>query len=242
MEEEFKDQISSYNQGELDESQKKAFEEQMAGDPELAREVRLDKDLDQVLADQDTIEFREQLQKSMLEGDGHPGLFAWLLLAASILIILGISAFYLLRSVKEQPLFEHRNPPIVNQQPEDISTPEKQPDKAVVVDDKLAFSPCPELEEMIKIHYRDHNRTLISPGKETNITSDPMVLFKWEPAHLDTAMVKIFNNKNKLIYQSNPRPANYLRIKIKLNPGIYYWQLTLNRNLHSVGRLVVDQQ
>jgi hypothetical protein len=89
--------IDRFNSGELKGDELNAFLEVMKGSPRIREEVRLDKELNEILADKDILELR---QKILSVGKTHKQKkgpdFHYLLLAASLLFLIGLEILLLL--------------------------------------------------------------------------------------------------------------------------------------------------
>ena len=112
--------IDKYLSGELRGQELKAFEEMLKTNQQLREELKLERDLDQIILDEDTIGFRKEVigvREEMKQQENRPKRFQkpfqlitgkWYLMAASVLILVGIFAYlYFLqnRQISNEKLF-----------------------------------------------------------------------------------------------------------------------------------------
>ena len=85
--------IDRFNKKDLHGNELKEFLELMKQDPELRIEVKLDKELNEALADTDIIELRKKVGKCKIPKESNHMRLPILFLAASITILIGLAIF-----------------------------------------------------------------------------------------------------------------------------------------------------
>jgi hypothetical protein len=85
--------IDRYNANDLKGEELEEFLLLLERDPELRKEVRLDKELNKLLSETDILELREKIIKAKPKDDGRNTLISLWLLAASVVILIGLT-FY----------------------------------------------------------------------------------------------------------------------------------------------------
>ena len=91
------------------------------------------------------------------------------------------------------------------------------------------------LEKLVK---RDEEKgIIISP--EIGDTTKKQITFKWSPLEANEYDVSIVNNKNDEIWGKTLEDTR-LTLYQKLDPGVYYWKITVKGKLQAVGKFYVD--
>jgi hypothetical protein len=105
--------IDRFNSGDLKGKELTAFLEMLRANPRLREEVRLDADLNNILADTDTIELRKKvlsLKKHRQNRQSND--LRLFLIAASLLLLIGLEVLLLLT---KKPVPPHGNVPVTHQ-------------------------------------------------------------------------------------------------------------------------------
>ena len=85
--------IDRFNNKDLHGKELKEFIELMKQDPELRLEVKLDKDLNEILSDSDILELREKVLKCKIPKESNYMRLPILFLAASVTFLIGLAIF-----------------------------------------------------------------------------------------------------------------------------------------------------
>ena len=176
------------------------------------------------------------------------------MLVASVLII---ATIYLLIANPEQPketssteIEKPDSEVSVNTSPVKTDTVQK-PDttKPAEQEKQVAEKRNPHLNVKIPPEFKNNSNLerLVNKYKENGIIIMPVIgdtlrkqiRFKWSPLEADEYDMSIVNNKNEEIWGKtleDPRVTVYQ----KLDPGIYYWKITVKGKLQTVGKFYVD--
>ncbi|MFZ0453288.1 MAG: hypothetical protein WAM24_06010 [Ignavibacteriaceae bacterium] len=127
-------------------------------------------------------------------------------------------------------------------QKQDITKPEEQEKQSAEKINPQSLVKIPPqfknnsyLERLVD-KYKD-NGIIINPA--IGDTLKKQINFKWSPLEADEYDMIIVNNKNEEIWGktlADPRVTVYQ----KLDPGIYYWKITVKGKLQSVGKFYVE--
>ena len=102
------------------------------------------------------------------------------------------------------------------------------------------YKDYPLFENMIESDFRSIiNIKILTPELSAAFFTGQAIKFRWEINVTDTLNLKITNNKGKELFNYKDLIRNKLRIKNRLNPGLYYWKLETAEKLIYVGRFNV---
>jgi hypothetical protein len=238
--------IDRFNNKDLHGKELKEFLELMKQDPELRREVKLDKELNEILADTDIIELRKKILKYKIPKENkHPGLHIFLL-AASVTILIGLAIFvYLWKRQADETIIkteytyypsdtlnfkknQHSNEKQVapvrktidsltsRKKQEDITTN----DKTFLADN---YRPYPPYESMVGEVSRAINFKLIRPSISDQFRKGSVITFIWETTSFISLTITITDNKGQSCFVSKPiEEKKFLYNTSKLTEGLYY--------------------
>jgi hypothetical protein len=238
--------IDRFNNHDLHGKELNEFLEMMKLNPELRREVKLDKELNEILADTDIIELRKKILKHKIPKESpHPGLHIFLL-AASVTILIGLAILvYLWKRQGENEIrktdYTH-NPYdtsiILKDQlsgeeklAHEIMTSDstksqkkkgntKSNDKSLMADN---YKPYPPYESMVGEVSRTTSFKLIKPSGNDTFRRGSVIAFNWETASSHSTTITITDNKGESCYVSRPIDGKkFLFDTSKLTGGLYY--------------------
>lgn len=256
--------IDRFNNNDLKGKELKEFVELMKQNPELRREVKLDKDLNEILADTDILELREKVGKCKIPKESkHMGLPIFFL-AASITILIGLAifAFLWIRQDDETMMktafpffYPSDSSAFKDDLPDDeqmaldiaafdsISRRQKQLEsnsgnKIVLTDN---YKPYPPYESMVGEVSRAISFKLIKPVASGTFTKGSVMTFSWETASVLSVTIAITDNKGKSIFISNPiNGKNFLFATSKLTKGLYYVKIISNDEIVYFGKFTLQ--
>lgn len=95
------------------------------------------------------------------------------------------------------------------------------------------FIPSPFFENIVQNKMRDKGFRVISP---VNDTLAALPVFKWADQELSGLILVVFNNREAEIYKG--QIVNGSKAVLKINPGLYYWQLQDDHEVLVTGRFI----
>jgi hypothetical protein len=243
--------IDRFNKKDLHGNELKEFLELMKQDPELRREVKLDEDLNKILADADIIELRKKIIKYKIPKESkHIGLPIFFL-AASITILIGFAFFvYWWMRKEDDPIIKSDYTFIADtssflkkqltneeQVAHDLATfdsianrkkrGEIQPDDKILLSDN--YRPYPPYESMVGEVNRAINFKLINPSVSDNFKKGSFITFRWETEALFSLIITITDNKGQSLFVSDPiKGKKFIYNTLNLSKGLYYVKFIYN--------------
>ena len=255
--------IDRFNINDLHGEELKEFLELMKQNPELRREVKLDKELNEILADTDTNELREKILKYKIPEESNHLRLPIFLLAASITILIGLAifAFFWMRE-NDDTIIKTADPFITSDT--SIFSDKKLPDDEVVLpvatsdsitrrknkenidsDERLLlaenYKPYPPYESMVGEVSRSVNFKLIKPSVPETFRKGSVITFLWETGSFLSVTITITNNKAQSIFVSQPiRGKKFLFNTSKLTRGLYYVKFINNDEIVFFGKFTLQ--
>jgi len=189
----------------------------------------------------------------------NPGAFSkknYRFVYISVAVFLIIATIYLLIANPEQPKetssMEIEKPDsemLVDTTPSNTDTVQKADTTKSEEQEKQAAeikNPPPQVKIPSEFKNNSYLERLVDKYKENGIIIIPVVgdtltkqiKFKWSPLEADEYDMSIVNNKNEEIWGKtldDPRVTLYQ----KLDPGVYYWKITVKGKLQTVGKFYV---
>jgi hypothetical protein len=254
--------IDRFNNKDLRGKELKEFLELMKQDPELRREVKLDEDLNNILADTDIIELRKKIIKYKIPKEGkHTGL-PTLFLAASITLLIGLAFFvYLLIRQEDDPITKSDYSFITDTSslPKKQLTNEEQVAQDMATFDSIAsrkkrgeiksdnkmllsdnYKPYPPYESMVGEVNRAINFRMINPTASGNYRRGSLIKFKWETETHIPLIITITDNKGQSIVVSGPiKGKEFIYNTSKLTEGLYYIKFINNDEMVYFGKFTL---
>jgi hypothetical protein len=256
--------IDRFNNNDLKGKELKEFLELMKQNPELRREVNLDKDLNEALADTDILELREKVLKCKIPRETNHMRLPILFLAASSTILIGLAVFAFLWMKQEddtmiKTAFPFFYPPdssaIKNNLPEDeqmaldiaaydsLKSIQKQSgnqsgSKILLTDNYKTYPPY---ESMVGEVSRAISFKLIKPGASGTFRKGSVIAFIWETASVLSVTITITDNKGKSIFVSDTiNGKKFLFDTVKLTDGLYYVKIISNDEIVYFGKFTLQ--
>jgi hypothetical protein len=239
--------IVKYNEGSLDGCDLEEFIRLLAEDPELRKELRLDKEIDLMLQERDLLEFRKAILKAR-QGNS-PGNRRWFLLAATLAVLLTGGGFVLYRAlflaksehpqISSQITSEEKGKPGIVKTGPGVSTDSVPEPKNPLLAER--FFPLNSLENLVGESTRADDILLLEPESALKIHSGDTVTFAWKTESSDPVEICLFDNTGRKVLTVRPTgKLNYLMKTGKLKPGLYYWKLLKNDQLVTAGKIRME--
>lgn len=259
--------IDRFNDNELKGEELKEFLELLKNEPALRAEVRLDKDLNEMLQDEGLLSLRKKIIE-IRENHEDKGIGKKIfLLAASILAILVLSAtLYLFVGVKTRnnKILQTNNSPASGLPVNKNSFPElnnrkNNPGKQQFMNDTLSgnrpgisskqnqpliavnYKPFPPFESLIGTHIRSEYFKLIEPFPGSHFKTKNTILFSWETDISHPLTMEIMDNQGQLIFVSNPLHDKSLRVPSgRLKNGLFYFKILKEDEMVFFGKFTIE--
>jgi hypothetical protein len=156
-------------------------------------------------------------------------------LAAMVLVAVGIVAacYYFIVRQESGPQVPNVTAVGSLKPPVDQHSPEVQKHSELLAEN---YSPYPNLEDMVNVHFRSGNLQITSPLEDQ--TAGKNILFAWRGGSAGKVELKIIDNKGGEAFSVSTEIDNY-RFSGTLKPGLYYWKLESNDELLHVGKFAV---
>jgi hypothetical protein len=244
--------IVRFNNHDLHGEELKEFMDMMKQDPELRREVNLDRDLNEILTETEIIELRKKLLKFRTPKETfNLGLHIYIL-AASVTLLIGLAVFvYLWRNQGNNAIMNtgntfntsdtsrYSNYLLSNKEqvkPDD-STSDSLNDltiqkgrngakKTLLADN---YKPYPPYESMVGEVSRAGNFKLINPSASASFRKGNVISFIWETHDSHSLIIKMTDNKGELRFVSGSIDGkSFLFDTSKLAEGLYYVKFVYN--------------
>lgn len=254
--------IDRFTNNELEGEELQKFLEMLQSDPELREEVKLDHDLNDMLLDDDILEFRKKLMMRMKK-DGFEGFDPrQLLLAATLLLLIGIAFLLYYSGLKSELKSGKRNTSLVipdsivkhhlsilqnadsilkrKMEPDTINNPGKtrvNPKRQLALASN--FTPYPAFESLAGTAMRSWDFKLVAP-KKLRIPKGDALLFQWETKKEMVISLMIMDNKGNLVYERISGINKILEIRENtLIPGLYYFKFLENKEIIYFGKFEI---
>ncbi|MGA3014769.1 MAG: hypothetical protein ABSD71_12145 [Bacteroidales bacterium] len=250
--------IDRFNNGELSGEEFDDFQELLKANPRLRNEVRLDKELNEILADSDLLEFRKTIlsvQKKRLKGKG-PGLQSYLL-AASLLLFIGIEIFLFMNNSRQNML--NRSGAVTNNQPaikevikgnitENEQINSKSQDERM---DKISpkakqaiaasFKTNPSFENIIGTTRNAGAFKMEFPKMGARLIENRAIVFRWSMHNKANNILKIIDNSGSEVYTSGLiEEKSYILSPGILKKGLYYYKIIEKDEIVFFGKFYVE--
>jgi hypothetical protein len=249
--------IDRYNSGNLTEEELSAFLEMLKNNSRLREEVRLDKELNEILADEDIIELRKKLLAVKKNTGQRKGAdLKFFLLAASILLLIGLGVLLFINNKHHHP---HGNIPLTHKyQPEhyrlpkinkvektgiakDITTREiKKPDRRMGMMLAAGFRKNPAFENMLGATRHAGYFRMDAPALGYRFGEKAVIRFEWLQDGQTGINLKIMDNTGTIVHES----ALLVKNKYSLPPGtlkagLYYFEVLENDEILFFGKFFI---
>jgi hypothetical protein len=258
--------IDRFNDNELEGDELKEFLELMKNDPVFRAEVRLDKELNEILQEEDILELRKKIKEVRNDRENRGLSKRSILFAASIMIILVLSVFlYLVISVKTRndmnlqgknssakgfditrdassSLNDGKNIPVKPTARNDTHTT-KGPVTSNNQNQLLiaSYKPFPPFESLIGTHVRSDNFKMTGPSPGARFKSTAPILFSWETDKPLTLTLEIMDNKGTLVFDLHGISDKSIKIPYgKLKDGLFYFKILKEDEIVFFGKFTVE--
>jgi len=217
--------IEKYQSDELDQKEKSRFLSLLNRNPLLRREVMIDKELNDILSDENLLEISEKF-RMIRDKMGKkrirriPGL-----IAASIFFLLTIGILIL---VIKRSLIDNFDGQTVAERSSENCKSEYL---------SANFAPVPEFEILIGSITRGPSFRLQLPQSRIIISRGTDLVFGWTSAEVQNQIkIELFNNKGNRVFGSLPFSGSRFTLHTDyFNPGIYYWKIIIDEELVTIG-------
>ena len=255
--------IDRYNNNQLQGKELEEFVELMKQNPDLREEVKLDKDLNTILADYEIIELRRKLIKNRIPQETKGPDLSFFLFAATAAILIGLVIFgYIwlrktdneimslqhelnlddtLSSVNQQLTFEEQI--AIDRAAVDTLISRKKrgeikPGNDLVLTDN--YSEFQLYEGMTGEVSRTASFHLLSPKSIDSYSTGNPVTFRWESKSIKKVLIIIANNKGEQVFVSPVITGNTFQYHTsKLKGGLYYYKFVSNDEIVYFGKFVL---
>lgn len=243
--------IVKFNEGSLKGRDLEEFLHLLAEDPELQKEIEVDKEIDRMLRERDLLEFREAILKARERNSS--GKLRWFLLAATLAILLIGGGFILYRALflvtSEEPSITY--PGTYSESGHKDRQPEnKEPGIEAHSDSALRrnkpllaerFVPLSSLESLVGEATRADDILVSQPVPELGISYGDSITFAWKTESSEPVEICLFDNKGTKVRTVRPSgKASYFMKTLDLEPGLYYWKLLKNDQLVTAGKIRLE--
>ncbi len=251
------DWIDRFNEGELGEEELQYFSAQMVKDPLLRAEVRLDAQLNKLLADRDMMELLEKIQVVAGKHGGTRHLFRPWLVAASVIFLAGAAVICYLVLHKPAILLAggtredivHVAPPAQNEEKVDRTPVYKSPvtSRNIPLSGKQGrllaehYRPMTELELLVGSATRSSQLTLTSPRPRVSVKAGQPLRFAWNlSGTLPVIKIVLMDNHGISHFESKQLSGReYLLQTRGFPPGLYYWKIVEEDEWLTMGTLTI---
>jgi hypothetical protein len=251
------DWIDRYNENALNPYELKRFNEKLNRNPVLRAEVSVDRCLNEILSDQDALDFYQKIGRARQRQKRHIKAPPLLLLAASIILLI-VATGLLLRLTKVFSVEKQTHPPVAGMkkmnegtrfliQPNSYGryngnvTPAGR--RYAILNPQVAskFNSLRELEILVGGTTRNPAFILTSPIVRQRLLLGSPVKFNWESSgNAIPIVISILDNQGNCIYQSTAILGNsFLLDTADFMKGLYYWRITVEDELVLVGKMAL---
>lgn len=242
--------IDRFNEGSLKGEDLATFIQMLHDDPELRKEVNVDREINRMLEERDLLEFREAVLKAGKRSS--PGKWRWFLLAATVVVLLSAGGYYLFRTLptadipEKSRLAEHptRAPGEVplKELPTTIGKEAEKSKEVIPHREKVllakSFTPCPSLEHLVGETTRAEGIILLEPLSEITVSRGDTVQFSWRMTGKDSLKILFYDNHEQQILIAVPdTPDRYSFPTGSYQRGLYYWKLLKDDQLVTAGKI-----
>jgi hypothetical protein len=250
--------IDRFNNGKLTGEKLTAFLEMLKTNPRLREEVRLDSELNEILANVDILELRQKIlsiQKNRQKRKGTD--FYFFLLAASLLLLIGIEVLLIMNNTHRNPynnttLIPKYQPdskqlPVNNKVEQEAITTETVNKEKKIRDRKTekrlaaSFRKNPSFENMIGSTRHAGYFRMDAPLIGYRFSEKAEIMFEWtQDGHAEIEL-KIMDNTGTSIHESRLLDKNkYSLPPGTLNRGLYYFKVLQNDEIIFFGKFMVE--
>lgn len=250
-----RDLISRYPDGELNQTELEEFLQALESDPEIKKEVELDRELTEFLRDQDLMDFLSLLDQTRFRRKRGFGMNC-LLVAAIMLLFVAFGGIWIFQQpFLNRHLLMNRNQassihptakrPFTTQRPFPWTKsviPAFAPPDENAPNHLLAacFKPIEFLESMVGVTMRSGSVILVAPKARVNLTRGDSLLFQWRVSRKPNVSLQVLNNRGLTVFsESTLEGDSFVLGTSEFHEGLYYWKFMDNDNLVTVGKMSI---
>lgn len=254
--------IDRFNRKELNDEELEKFLQWMEEDPQLKKEVMLDKELNSILDDQDILDLRKKILSRKKKNELLRKRF---LLAAAVIVMLA-ALFVLYQFVlKEMSVYMKENKDMLAQDTtilqetdstgtkmsvrrNDNNNPETLTEKSGNLTNRentrelyaSNYEPFPPFESLVETVTRAGYFKLTGP-RGIFFIKNSYVRFSWETNLSQTLNLKILNNKGLAVREASlPQDGKWLLNIAGLKPGLYYFKILMSDEIIYFGKFELE--
>lgn len=102
-----------------------------------------------------------------------------------------------------------------------------------------AYVKNPKYETLIATIYRAADIRISSPDTTATFTTSDTIVFRWEGSVDEELILKIIDNKEKLMFEVRLHEVNKYEFSNMLSPALYYWVLETEDDNMGYGRFLI---
>lgn len=242
--------IDRFNEGSLKGEDLATFIQMLHDDPELRKEVKIDREINRMLEERELLEFREAVLKAGKRSS--PGKSRWFLLAAVVIVLLSAGGYFLFRTVPTQDIpAKERLAERPTRAPGEVAVKEipaktgKEAEKSQEVTPRRkkvllaeSFTPCPSLEHLVGETTRAEGIILLGPLPEITVRRGDTVQFSWRMSGEDSLKILFYDNHGRQIMIAEPGIAHSYSFSTgSYQRGLYYWKFLEDDQLVTAGKI-----
>ncbi len=249
--------IGKFTDNELSSEEETQFLFRASQNPLLRNELRLDKDLSDLLADQGLLELSEAIRKTIKNEKSNKRMPLYRQIAASVIILVslaGLAGLIINYTTQWDGQFFLAHHTFLSPQVKGLfgiypgerkinsaSTPAKR--RAIVQDNfkEDPYTPRPEYEFLVGTVTRDISVFVISPMPRVKCRVDSLIQFSWRwltgPVPLS---IEISDNHGRVILNSmQVTDVNYILNTRYWTRGLYYYKISAADELVTIGSILI---
>ena len=250
--------IDRFNNGKLTGEKLTAFLEMLKTNPRLRDEVRLDSELNEVLANMDILELRQKILLIQKNRQRRKGMdLHFFLLAASLLLLIGIEALLIMNNTHRNPsnnttLIPKYHPDskqlVINNKTEQTAITKETVNKGEQIRDRktdkifaASFRKNPSFENMIGSTRHAGYFRMDAPLIGYRFSEKAEIIYEWtQDGHAEIEL-KIMDNTGTNIHESRlPDKNKYSLPPGTLKKGLYYFKVLQNDEIMFFGKFMVE--
>ena len=249
--------IGKFTDNELTHEEEIRLLDQASHNPLLRNELRLDRDISELVADYDRIQLSEAIRKTMKHDESKVILPIYLKIAASVMILVtlaGIAGLLIHNTNQNIRHALHTSQrfiiPRVQGFPDFLTsirtvnttlTPAKRREFVQNNIDNDIYTPRPEYELLVGTVTRDISVFVISPVPRVKCKSDSLILFSWRwMSCFVPVSLEITDNHGHLVLNNMQMTDESFILSTKcLARGLYYYKISAGEELVTMGSISI---
>jgi len=249
--------IGKFTDNELTHEEETSLLYQASRNPLLRNELRLDRDISEMFADQERIILSETIRKVIRNERGRIIIPFSVKIAASLIILITLGCLMgILMNFQHQnygnalvscePIIKPKSPGFLSflHFNKHLSTPYSPVMRREIAQNASfndAYTPRPEYEFLIGSVTRDLTVFVISPVPRAKCKADSLLQFSWRwltgPVPVG---IEITDNYGRIVFKSLQIPdLSYALITKHWNRGLYYYKITSGDELVTLGSITI---